>query len=206
MNNKHRSRPYVNKTFRLPAEELKRLEMDASSANMSTNGLIVSILERYLEWGSLANAVRIVSLPPNMVDGILANVTEKQMSDAGTYIGHTSCFKDLSLHFFQAYNPTLFAKLMTLFDRYANNYKVQADKNPSGGINVSLYHEFGKKWSLMVGNLLHHELLRLQVKDHTFEVSENAVVFTFQDSSIQLPPEYMTMEAVPAVARLRNPS
>ena len=199
MNNKHKPGGYVNKTFRLPAEELRRLEMDAASANRSTNGLIVSILERYLEWGSYANAVRMVSLPPNMVDGILANVTEEQMSNAGTYIAHTSCFKGLSLHLFQAYNPTLFAKLMTFFDRYGNNYQVQADKSPSGGINVSLYHGFGKKWSLLVGNLLHHELLRLEVKDHTFEVSENAVVFNFPDNSIQLPPEYMMMETVPAM-------
>jgi hypothetical protein len=82
--------------------------------------------------------------------------------------------------------------LAALFDKYANNYKVQADRPKGDGINISFYHEFGKKWSLFIANLLHGELLRLGVKDHTFEASENAVVFTFSDDVIRLPPEYVT--------------
>jgi hypothetical protein len=193
-NNKNKSGNYVNKTFRLRADQLKRLEFDARGGNMSTNALIVSIIDRYLEWDKYSDIARFVSLPPNMVDGILANVTEKQMAAAGSYIADKSCFKDLSLHFFQAYNPTLFARLTTLFDRYANNYKVQADDSRNDGLHISFYHEFGRKWSLLVANLLHNELLRLGIKNHKFEVSENAVVFAFDDAGIPLPPEYVSRD------------
>lgn len=185
---------YVNKTFRLRKEYLEKLELDASKANMSTNSLISSILERYMEWDSLANVVHFVSLPPNMVDGILANVTEESMSAAGKYIAEKSCFKDLSLHFFQAYTPPLFTRLTVLFDRYANNYKVQGDRTDGGTVNISFYHEFGKKWSLLISNLIHHELLRLGIDDHSYEVSENAVIFSFSNDKIGLPADFISRE------------
>lgn len=193
MSNK-KSGGHVNKTFRLRGDDLRKLELEASASNMSTNALIVSILDRYLEWDRHVKEVRFVSLPPNMIDGLLANMSEKQMAEAGSYVAGTSCFKDLSLHFFQAYNPALFGKLTTLFDRYANNYKVQADDLKGHGMHISFYHEFGKKWSLFVGNLLHNELLRLGVNVQEFEVSENAVVFTLEDGQVQFPPEYISSD------------
>jgi hypothetical protein len=102
------SNGYVNKTFRLHEDHMRKLEAEAKNANMSTNGLIVSILERYLEWGKYADVVRFVSLPPNMVDGILANVTEKQMADAGTYIAEKSLLQGPQPALFPGLQPDAF--------------------------------------------------------------------------------------------------
>ncbi len=172
---------FVNKTFRLKNEQVRKLEADAIRAGISTNGLITSIIQRFIEWDRYANEVNFISLPPSMLSGILSEVSEETMAKAGTYVAEKSCFKDICIHFFQGYDLALFTKVILLFDRYANNYKVQGerDKDGNGGTVISFYHDLGRKWSVFIANLLHGELLRLGVEDHTFEVSENAVVFSF---------------------------
>lgn len=191
MNDPKAKPKYVNKTFRLRSDYLNRMEVTAAKAHMSTNGLITSIIERYLEWNASADVVRFLALPPNMINGILTHVTESEMAESGEYVAQHSCFKDLSLHLFQEYNPDTFTRLLIFFDRYANTYKLQGDKTKTGGVNISLYHDYGKKWSLFLSNLLHGELLRLGIDNHTYETSDNAVVFSFPDGEITLPPEYL---------------
>src|SRR5262249_48003658 len=94
-------------------------------------------------------------------------------------IADNSCFKDVSLHFFQQYNPPAFVRLAQLFQKYANTYKLQGELNRKGGTDMSFYHDFGKKWSEFIAFLLHFELVRLRL-EHTYEISDNAVVFRFK--------------------------
>lgn len=187
---------FVNKTFRLSKAQVRRLEADAVRAGTSTNGFITSIITRFIEWDRFANEVDFLSLAPNMVEGILNCVDEETMERAGKYVAQKSCFKDICLHIFQDYNPTLFSKAILLFDRYANQYRVQGERGENGGTVISLYHDYGRKWSVFIANLLHNELLRLGVIDHTFEISENAVVFGIQ-SPLPLPSDHLTRDNKP---------
>ena len=170
----------VNKTFRVKRPIISRIEADAEREGISTNALVNNILARYVEWDRVANEIGFVSLAPNMIHGFLECSTEQGMAKAGEIIARSSCFKDLSLHYFQNYDPKTFMKLALLLQKYANNYKVQGERNEKGGTDLSFYHDLGKKWSYFIGTLLHNELLRLGLK-HTYEISDNAVVFRFVD-------------------------
>jgi hypothetical protein len=157
---------------------MRRIEADAERGGISTNALVNNILTRYAEWDRVANEIGFVSLAPNMIHALLECSTVELMSKAGALIAQTSCFKDLSLHYFQEYDPQTFLRLALLLQKYGNNYKVQGERNDEGGTDLSFYHDFGKKWSNLIGTLLHNELKRLEL-EHTFEVSDNAVVFRF---------------------------
>jgi hypothetical protein len=169
-------RESINKTFRVKRSTIRRIESDASRSGISTNALVNNILSRYVEWDRVANEVGFVSLAPNMIHALLELSTEDIMFKAGERIATTSCFKDLSLHFFQQYDPGTFLKLALLLQKFGNNYKVQGERNENGGMDLSFYHDFGKKWSDFIGSLLHNELIRLRI-EHTHEISDNAVVF-----------------------------
>lgn len=169
----------INKTFRLKRTIMKRIEGDAKREGLSTNALVNNILTRYAEWDRVANEIGFVSLAPNMIHAILDCSTQELMIKAGELIAQNACFKDLSLHYFQDYDVEKFLKLTFLLQKYGNNYKVQGERNQHGGTDLSLYHDFGKKWSNLMGFLLHSELIRLGL-EHTFEISDNAVVFRFK--------------------------
>src|SRR5690242_6521165 len=93
----------VNKTFRVRRATIRRIEADAAREGISTNALVNNILKRYVEWDRVANEVGFVSLAPNMIHAVLESSTEELMAKAGKLIASNSCFKDLSLHFFQEY-------------------------------------------------------------------------------------------------------
>ena len=57
---------FVNKTFRLKNEQVRKLESDAARAAISTNGLTTSIMQRFIEWDRYANEVNFLCLPQNM--------------------------------------------------------------------------------------------------------------------------------------------
>ncbi len=170
----------VNKTFRVKRPIIRRIEADAERDGISTNALVNNILARYVDWDRVANEIGFVSLAPNMIHGFLECSTEQQMAKAGDIIAKNSCFKDLSLHYFQKYEPKTFMKLALLLQKYGNNYKVQGERNEKGGTDLSFYHDLGKKWSAFIGTLLHDELNRLAL-EHEYEISDNAVVFRFAD-------------------------
>lgn len=174
----------INKTFRVKRQVIERIEADAEREGISTNALVNNILTRYYEWDRVANEIGFVSLAPNILDGFLQVSNEQQMAKAGSIVARSSCFKDLSLHYFQRYDPKTFMKLALLLQKYGNNYKVQGDTDADGGRDLSFYHDLGKKWSSFIGTLLHDELNRLGL-EHTYEVSDNAVVFRFTDHEVQ---------------------
>jgi hypothetical protein len=173
-----KDRESVNKTFRVKQSIIRRIEADAERGGISTNALVSNILTRYVEWDRVANEIGFVSLAPNMIHALLECTTLELMSKAGELISQTSCFKDLSLHYFQEYGPQTFLRLALLLQKYGNNYKVQGEGNKEGGTDLSFYHDFGKKWSNLIGSLLHNELMRLDL-EHSYEVSDNAMVFRF---------------------------
>jgi hypothetical protein len=173
----------VNKTFRIKRPVISRIEADAEKEGISTNALVNNILTRYVDWDRVANEIGFVSLAPNMIHGLLAVSTEDQMGKAGDNIGKNSCFKDLSLHYFQKYDSKTFMKLALLLQKYGNNYKVQGETNHNGGSDLSFYHDLGKKWSSLIGTMLHYELNRIGMQ-HTFEISDNAVVFRFPNNKV----------------------
>ncbi len=170
---------YVNKTFRLKTTSVARLEADADRLGISVNSLIQNSIQRFIEWDRYADAVQMASFFPNMLDAVLEFTTEEKIEEMAKRIVATSCFKDVSLLIFKRYDPDVFLKMVSLLDRFGNNYRMQSGNgNANGEWSMSLYHNYGKKWSLFVGIILHGELLRLKVQ-HVHEISDNTIVLKF---------------------------
>ena len=64
-------------------------------------------------------------------------------------IFETSCFKDVALLIFKRYDVEVFLKMVSLMDRFGNNYRMQSGEDNDGGreSSMSLYHNYGKKWA-----------------------------------------------------------
>lgn len=58
---------------------------------------------------------------------------------------------------------------------------MQVRGNGSNEVSVSLYHNYGRRWSLLVVGVLHCELNRLKL-EHTHGFSYSAIVFQFKDT------------------------
>jgi hypothetical protein len=169
---------YVNKTFRLKVSTIGRLESDAQRVGISVNSLIQNSIQRFVEWDRYSDSVQMTSFFPNMLDGILEYVDVDTVQKMADHIVTTSCFKDVSLFIFKRYDPEAFLKMVSLMDRFGNNYRMQAGNGMDGYVSLSLYHNYGKKWSIFMGTILHKELLRLKV-EHGYEMSDNAIVLRF---------------------------
>jgi len=169
---------YVNKTFRLKKEVVDILEDDPKRQGVSVNAMIQNSINRYVEWDRYCDSVQMAAFFPNMLDALLEQISEEQIDKIAKRIVETSCFKDVNLLIFKRYDPDVFLSMISLLDKYGNNYRLQLGQNDDGGRSLSLYHNYGKKWSVFHGMILHHELLRLKVP-HSFEISDNNVVLHF---------------------------
>lgn len=169
---------YVNKTFRLKKEVIDILEDDAKRQGVSVNAMIQNSINRYVEWDRYCDSVQMAAFFPNMLDALLEHVSEEQIDRIAKRIVETSCFKDVNLLIFKRYDPDVFLKMVILMDRFGNNYRMQAGNGVDGEVSMSLYHNYGKKWSVFIGTILHKELLRLKV-EHGYEISDNAIVLKF---------------------------
>jgi hypothetical protein len=114
---------------------------------------------------------------PNVLDGMLEFITQETIEKMARHVVDTSCFKDACLLVFKRYDFEIFLKMLSLLDRFGNNYRMQLGDGSSSQVSVSLYHNYGKKWSLFTGTMLHGELQRLKV-EHIYEISDNAIVLT----------------------------
>lgn len=181
---------YINKTFRLKASSVKKLDADASRLGISVNSLIQNSIQRFIEWDRYSDAVQMTAFFPNVLDGVLEFITNETIEKMAKHVVETSCFKDVCLLIFKRYDPEVLFKMMTLLDRFGNSYRMQYGNGSSGEASISLYHNYGKKWSLFIGTILHNELLRLRV-NHNYEISDNAIVLRF------LEPEAMQLRLLP---------
>jgi hypothetical protein len=170
---------YVNKTFRLKTSSVARLEADADRLGISVNSLIQNCIQRFIEWDRYADAVQMTSFFPNMLDGVLEYVNNETVERMAKHIVDTSCFKDVSLLIFKRYDAQVFYKMVSLLDRFGNNYRMQSGNGTGDEPSISLYHNYGKKWSIFIGLILHGELQRLKI-EHAYEISDNAIVLKFK--------------------------
>jgi hypothetical protein len=161
----------------MKVSNVRRLELDAKHQGISVNALIQKSIQRFIDWDRCSDSASMTSFFPNMLDGVLEFIDEETAEKIGTRIIETSCFKDACLMIFRRYDLDAFIRLMTLMDKFGNNYRVQQEETKLWS-SVSLYHNYGKKWSILVGTILHGALLRLG-EDHTYELSDNATVLRF---------------------------
>lgn len=173
---------YMNKTFRLKSSSIARLESDANRLGISVNSLIQNSIQRYIDWDRYADAAQMAAFFPNVLDNVLDFVDLETVEQMAKQVVETSCFKDVCLLIFKRYDPAVLLNMITLLDRFGNNYRMQYGNGSSGEPSVSLYHNYGKKWSTFIGTILHGEFMRLKV-EHNFEISDNAIVFKLPRSS-----------------------
>jgi hypothetical protein len=172
---------YVNKTFRLKKSVVTTLEEDAARQGISVNALIQNSINRYVEWDRYCESVQMTTFFPNMLDAVLEHIDDATIEKMAKRIVETSCFKDVNLLIFKRYDPEVFLNMILLLDKFGNSYRLQVGDTDDELWSISLYHNYGKKWSIFNGVILHNELLRLKVQ-HSYEVSDNTVVLRFPKS------------------------
>lgn len=160
------------------ASSISRLEADANRLGISVNSLIQNCIQRYIDWDRYADAVQMTAFFPNVVDNVLELIDLQTVQKMGERVIDTSCFKDVCLLIFKRYDPSVLLSMMMLLDRFGNNYRLQFGNGSDGEASLSLYHNYGKKWSTFMGTILHGEFTRLKV-EHTHEISDNAIVMKF---------------------------
>lgn len=163
---------------------ISKLEADAERQGISLNSLVQRTIVRYADWDRYSENAYMASFLPNVLDAVLEFIDGETAGRMGSRVVETSCFKDAALMIFGHYDLDTFLQLVALMDRFGNNYKMQEVESDSE-IAISLYHNYGKKWSMFMGTILHGELIRLSVK-HDYDLSENAIVLKF-DSRLRHP-------------------
>lgn len=81
-----KKQPTVLRTFRLSSTLDDALTKEASRKNVGKNALIVSILNKYVEWDSIVSDFGYLSVPPEMISTLIASLDKETISSVAKLV------------------------------------------------------------------------------------------------------------------------
>lgn len=168
----------VLRTVRI-SEELDRiLQKDAKVNRISVNALISSIMEKYAGWDRYTEKFRYISIPTTIFRALLDLADENALATAAERLGD-ELPKEITSFWFKKFNLETYLQYISNASEYGNALEAEIESE-GGNYTISIYHEYGKKWSTALKHY-HDKAIRTYLKTIPhFETTENTVTITFQ--------------------------
>lgn len=141
------------KTIRLSKSLEKSLEREAQRRKMSLNSFVTSVLLKYDEWDRLADKFGMVTIPDEVLIGILSALDEKQIERIGKQSG-ASIPKAIIEFWYSRVTPETFFKYLSLRTNYQHFVNHEIVNGNDGQFVLTARHERGRKWSVWSCNYL----------------------------------------------------
>ena len=173
-----RQKKTVLRTVRLSKELDGILEKDARGHRTSVNGLISSIMEKYAEWDRYTERFGHISIPITLFRAFLDLADENALATVAERFGD-ELTKEFTYFWFKKVDLETLLKFLSVSSEYG---KIGEDEveNEGRDYTISIYHEYGKKWSMFLERYIDKSMRTYAKTIPQFEATENTLTYKFQ--------------------------
>lgn len=176
MYNKPISRKTEVVSLRISSNKVDTIKKLAASRKVSFNVLVNQILDEYFDFNVYAKSAGYITLPRKTVISLLELADSRGISDAGSptrTVLSELVYLIKGKFTLQSFMNTFFAWLRDSRFAYSDHFE-------NGIRTVSVNHNMGKKWSLLLKEVVGAVMEELGISAR-FEVLPNIVVFSIQE-------------------------
>ena len=168
----------VLRTIRI-SEELDRiLQKDAKVKRTTVNALVSSMMEKYAVWDRYTEKFRYISIPTMIFRALLDLADENALATAAERLG-AEMPNEVTSFWFKKFDLETYLQYISNASEYGNALEAEIE-NEGRDYTISIYHEYGKKWSTFLEHYL-DKAIRTYLKTMPgFETTENTVTMRFQ--------------------------
>jgi hypothetical protein len=163
--------------FRIPAEKLERLRKEAKLRKVSVNVMANHIFDGFFDFQLAANNAGFISLPRKSVRNLINALRDEEIAILAKG-PLKSDFEDLVYMMKGRITLQSFLDAFFAWARDANfPYR---DEFEDGNTSITIHHNMGKKWSLLLKECLAQALENLARKV-TFEIREDVLIMNVEE-------------------------
>ena len=178
MNLSDRRAKTVLRTVRLSEELDAILEKDAKAKKTSVNGLMAAIMTKYAEWDRFADRFGHICIPATMFRALLDLADENALATLAERLG-IELTNELVSFWYKKISLETLLQLISDVSEYGNLGELEVE-NEGRNYTISIYHEYGKKWSRYLEHYA-DKMIRYYLKViPQFETTENTLTLKFQ--------------------------
>lgn len=173
-----RQKKTVLRTVRISQELDEILEKDAKVHRTSVNALISSIMAKYSEWDRFTEKFAHISIPTTLFRALLDLTDENALATLAERVG-VELTNQITVFWFKKTNLETLLHFMSNASEYGKVGEAEIE-NEGRDYTISVYHEYGKKWSTYLEHYLDKAIRTYLKAIPQFETSENTVTLRFQ--------------------------
>lgn len=169
-------------TFRVPEELLEFVRQEASEQKTSLNAVMNQILTKHYEWDAFAQKYGFVQVPPEYYKDLLEATDERVLANRALDAGPQS--RDYIRLRWKTANIDSMIQAFRDSAKYSGLGNMEMSKDESK-YQLHIHHQFGKKHSLYVKNLLESVITLIAGSPPSSEMTDNSVIIEFQTPQAQ---------------------
>ena len=161
-------------SFRLEKEIFEDFKKYAKDHSLTTNSMINKIMKEYMEWGSKATALQIIPYPSKIIMKLLNKQTEEELRK----IGREHVKENFSENLLLLKNEESVAAYLEMIKNWcdASGFPYSM-KEKDGTINVTIRHNHGKLFSVIMDEIIKTSVEILTKKRAETKMMTNSVSF-----------------------------
>ena len=177
-----KSKRSVSLSVRLTPELHDVLKEEAEKQSITISALITNILTKYSEWDRSVERFGFVTIGQHSFKTILDSVGEEKLDQAATAGGEH--MKDYIQFWRSKPNIEDFLRALQIWSKHGGSAQFELKKGKheeaAKEYTITLYHDFGEKWSRYQKNLVESALRSMfNITPKVEEMSENSITFSF---------------------------
>jgi hypothetical protein len=170
-----REKTTVAKSFRINEEALEALREEARSQNLSLNTLVNQLLVNYSQFGRFMRRMHVMMLSRQTVNELIKPLSDEDAIKAGQNTGKTAPAA-LMTAIDGKITVSHVIKLIHNLSSYGNLFEY-TEKNEGGHCTITLMHEMGRKWSLIIAHYINAAFAAAQCQAK-YDIADRYVTFT----------------------------
>ncbi|HET7148711.1 MAG TPA: hypothetical protein VFI73_09470 [Candidatus Nitrosopolaris sp.] len=168
-------------TFRIPAKLLNELRQESEKRQVSLNTLTNQIFTDHIVWHTYAKQTGLFYVPKPLISRAVNELTEEQLSSIAEEAVKDK-LKDLALLLKDEFTLSSFLNLTQDWARISD-FTYKRESSEGGRINrLMIQHDLGRNYGFLLKEMYRFALEDLLHKKTEFEMTDNTLVVTAQDS------------------------
>lgn len=164
-------------TLRMPSDRVDQIKKEARNRKVSFNVLSNHIFDEYFDFNMYAKGAGYMTLPKKTVSIFLDSLSEEDIAKKG---GKPTKLVLVDLIYLMKGRFTLQSFLNTFFAWIRDSRFAYNDHFEDGARTITVNHNMGKKWSLLLKEVVEMMLVDLHIPVR-FEILSNVLVFSISE-------------------------
>ena len=167
----------IVKAVRITEDLDALLETDAAEKGITPGTLLSTILKKYAEWDRFAERYGLVSINKQILRKLVEIASDDEIKNLGTEAG--KYYLDRTMFWYKQVNLEYFTEMLKNSAKYGGITQLDYENLGDNHV-ITLRHDFGRKWSLYLAELVRTALSDAFAVTPLIETSESSVDIRFR--------------------------